>query len=247
MHHTSAYFLNIANVANTDVPAVQDGILTLQNNHILPPQDMPLLYAYAGSATLTRARLTSPSLRQITQPQIRPINVALLPANNPNVMTFQLDGLKVRALEELAMQATSGVAMNEHFYGVVGLLDRYVPTVAGDKITLRATATTAAVASAWTQIQYTLDDQLPNGTYAMVNSEHISANGIAHRWTFDNQFFRPGMLSFATIGLRTIVENYANAWGEWGRFRNTSQPRLEVLCDAADAVHTMFLEVIKVG
>lgn len=247
MHHTLAYFKSVDNVANTALNAVSDGIITIQNNNFLPPNDMMILAAYVGSATLTRARLTSPTLRQVTQPQIRPVNVAVLPATNPNVQKFGVTGMRVKGLEELSVQVTSGVAMTENAYAVLCLLDRFSPSVAGDAITLRGTSTTAAVASTWSLLTYTLDDQLPNGTYAIVGSEVISTNAIAHRWTVDNQFFRPGGMSVTSAGNRTIDEQYDGSWGEWGRFKNTSLPRLEVLCNAADATHTIFLKVVKVA
>jgi hypothetical protein len=248
MHHTAA-FVNtaLANVANTDIPALSDQILAIQNGHFLPPNDMKLMAVVAASATLLRARLSSPSLRQITQPQVRPINVGTLPVTDPNAQVFFGVTPTVSGLEELAMQATSGVAMTEVFTGLIWLLDRYVPPVQGQIITLRATSTTAAVANVWSGVAYTLDDQLPNGLYALVGSEVQSANGIAHRWIISNQFFRPGGLSVTALGNRTIAQQYNGAWGEWGRFRNTDLPRLEVLANAADASHTIYPQVVKVG
>ena len=247
--HTSAYFASVAaSQTNLDVAAISDGILVIQNGHLIPYKDLMLLYAYSSGLGLVRSRLTSPKLRQITQPQIRPINKALLPAGNPNVAWYLANYLVCRGQEELAnQQTTDATAGPNNNYTVVSLSDKLDPIPAGDILTIRATSTSTAVASAWTLVSYTLDDALPTGTYAMISSECISTTSIAHRWTYDGQFLRPGFLGQAADSTRVFDGQYNGRFGSMGRFRNQSLPRLEVLCNAADASFEIFAQVVQVS
>jgi len=113
---------------------------------------------------------------------------------------------------------------------------------------LRWTVTATAVANAWTLISpVTYEQQLPFGKYSVLDSEHNSTNAIAHRLTFDQQYERPGMLSFATGLGRTPYRISYGAFGELGRFHTTNLPRVEVLCNAADTAHEGYIHCVKVG
>lgn len=80
-----------------------------------------------------------------------------------------------------------------------------------------------------------------------MGSECISATGVAHRWLFDNQIFRPGALSSPTLGSRTHRIFYDGVLGIWGTFISQVPPRIEVLCNSTDSAHTVFLQVIRIG
>lgn len=247
MFHLAAYTASIANTTDLDVAALTDDILTIQNSHFVLNQRMSLLAAFAASATLSRAKLASPSMRQIAPPWIRPINVALLPAANPNVWILDYNPFQIPPFEELQMQVTSGVAMTERFTGLIWLADQITPVPTGNVIPLRWTSTTAAVANAWTSLAITFADTLPSGIYAMVMSEAQSTNAIAHRWIISNQLYRPGYLSFAALGSRTPYAMARGQFGNMGVFRSNDLPRVQVLANAADAAHEGYLHVVRVG
>ena len=118
--HMSAYAsTTLSTTANTDIAAVQDDILAISNNHFLPQKDYDLVFAYAQSATLNRVRLVSPTNRQVTLPFLRPVNAGATPATDPNVADYRSTPFGIQALEELALEATSDIAMgNETFIGV---------------------------------------------------------------------------------------------------------------------------------
>lgn len=248
MFHLAAFSASVANgTTNTDVAALSDDILTIQNSHFLLPQDMWLAQVVGMGVGINRHRITSPTLRQITQPQVRPVISGATPPTNPNVMFLHKRPIRVRGGEELAYQATHDDAGAQIQVGLIWLMDRADPLPQGDPVTLRGTSTTAATANAWSSITYTLDDQLPAGVYALVSSEVISTNAKAHRWIIDNQFWRPGYLSNTALGNRSPDRQLEGDLGLMGNFRNTSLPRLQVLAGAADASHTVFMRVIRVG
>lgn len=248
MFHTSAFTMLLGTVADTDVPALSDQIIQIQNNHFILPRDMKLYYALAMSATLNRSRFNSPSLRQLAPTYIDPISITTLPPTDPNVSDWRANPLTLRGQEEIQNEATSDIAMGtERYTCVMGLGDRIEPAPIGDIITLRATSTTAAVVNVWTPVSLTWTNFLPVGTYCVIGARHVSTNGQAFRLTFDDQWMRPGGLSFATLGLRSHDMFRKGGLGRWGLFRTISLPRAEVLCNVADAVHTFYVDVVRIA
>ena len=81
----------------------------------------------------------------------------------------------------------------------------------------------------------------------MVSSFHTSATGKAHRWIVPNQMERPGFLSYAANTARHPYAMSKEQFGLMGRFRSNDLPRCQVLCDAADATHEMYLHVVRIG
>jgi hypothetical protein len=248
VYHLAAYFVALGTTVDTDVPALTDDILTIQNNHFVLQQQMNLIAAAAMSATLTRAKLASPTMRQIASPYIRPVIGAVQPPNNPNMWLLDSNPFSIPPFEEIQNQATSGIAMGtENYTALIWLTQQMEPIVYGNAIPLRITSTGTAVTNAWTSIPITFQDTLPSGVYAMLFSEHFSTNAIAHRWIFSNQIPRPGQLSLASQSSRLPNAVSKGQFGIMGRFRSNDLPRFQVLCNGADAVHTIFAQVVRVG
>lgn len=246
--HTAAYTLALGTVANTDVPALSDDILTIFNNHFLTRKAYNLVGAWAGSPTLTRARFDSPTLRFFGNPFIRPVNLGATPIQDPNFMHMFWKPIALPMNEEIAIQATSAVAMGtERFTALILLQPQYEPLPAGNVYWVRATSTTAAVANTWTTLAYTFDTGLPTGQYIMAHSEVFSAAAIAHRWIFDDQIERPGFTSLVAETNRQPNEFYQGRYGVMGRFFNTNVPRLQVLANGTDNAHTIYMGLIPVG
>lgn len=248
MFHLSAYSVLLGTTVDTDVPAITDDILTIQNNHYVLDKPMWLLAAAAMSATLSRAKIASPTMRQVASPFIRPIIAATLPPTNLNIWLLDQFPFQIQPYEEIQLQATSAIAMGtERFTALMWLGERPVDFPLGNVYPLRWTSTTAAVANAWTTLSITFADTLPPGIYSMIFSEHFSTNGIAHRWNIPNQPWRPGYPSFATVGLRLPYAIAKGQFGQMGRFRSNALPTVQVLANGADAAHEGYLHVVRVG
>lgn len=248
MHHTCANFVALANVANTDVPAIADGILAVAaNGHFLPQQDYDLIFAYAAAVTLQRTRLVSPSNRQITLPFLRPISAALLPPTDPNVADYRDQPFRLRAMEEFAYESTDSAAGPNNHYVVSGLRTRFEPVPNGDIFTLTGTSVTAAVASVWTQIAVTWADALPAGMYACVGLDVIATNAIAARCNFENQVERPGCICSVAEANRAHFMFSKGGLGTWGKFRSTRMPNIEVLNNGTDAAHRVYMDLVRIG
>jgi hypothetical protein len=247
MHHVAALNVAVGTTANTAMTAVQDQILAIDSaNNFLPQYNMNLIAAYAGSATFNRARLTSPRYRQIASPYIEPGNVSLLPPNLPAVLDLRERPLRVPAYSPLGAEITSDIAMGtEQSFVGLWLQTESRPAPQGDTYTLRATGTTTLTARAWTDVPLTFDQSIVEGEYHVVGGCVYSATGIFWRLIIDDQIWRPGGLAFATRGLRGPDFQYQGKLGSWGRFLNTSMPRLQVYANAADTAETLFLQVVK--
>lgn len=249
MHHTSAYAGSVtaANV-ETDIPALADGVLVIQNTHFLPQRPMRLLYAGVASLTMSRGRLSSPTLDVITSPFIRDINVAANMGDPQRLANYVSDPLQLSPLEELRYLHTHTSAIAEVNYGVVGLEWQQMPQPAGSVFTIRGTAVGTLVANAWTQVGViTFQNQLPTGTYACVGANFISAGCLAGRLTFENQVPRPGGLGVLSVGGRTDPIFRFGGLGTWGIFRNYAMPTVEILSVSADVAEEIYLDLVKIG
>lgn len=247
-YHLAAYYNSaLGTVANTDTPALPDGNLTIINNHFVLRKTYGLVRAFAASPTLIRARFDSPTMRFYGNPFIRPVNVGILPVNNPNEMMLSRRPFILPPGEEVAVQMTAAPGTTEKAITLIWLMSSYTAPPPGNIYRVRFTSTTAAVANAWTIAAYTMDQGIPSGVYSMVMSELQSTNAIAHRWTFNEQVDRPGVLSITSEANRDDNEDYLLPLGEMGRFVNTSLPILEVLANAADAAHVGYMYLIPIG
>jgi hypothetical protein len=248
MWHLVAWETNVTNNVETDMTPVADSIITIQNTHFLPQNNMQILWAYAGSADMLRARFQSPKFRQTTSPFIRPINGALLPQDLAGIADYYDMPLKINALEELQVLAFQGGGGAEIVYIGAGISDgNNLPAPNGDIYTMRGTGTTTVTAKAWTQCTITWQDTLPTGTYQVVGLSGQSTTGVFCRLIFENQNWRPGALAFATDPLRPPRQFLKGYLGSWGSFHSYRMPNVEFLCNAADTAQEVFLDFVRTG
>ena len=247
MYHSLAFFKALANVADTDIPALNDDIIPIQAGHFILPSPMQLLMAYASAVTLVRAKIVTPTMRQVANPYIRPINANLLPGTNTNLQLFKENRTVLVAYEETAIQMTDSAVGPNNAYCILTLSTGNQPIPAGNVYPLRWTSTTAAVVQQWTTLALTFEQVIPSGRYAVIFSEHFSTNAIWHRIIFSGQMLRPGLPSQAADTGRTPYRLDPLTLGMMGVFRSNDLPRVQVMCDAADAVHEGYMWAVRIG
>lgn len=254
MWHVLALTEDVVTATLTDLDAVAEQIVPRQNGHFFPQIDVNLYAAICYGTDLQRVRLSTPRLRQISNVFLRPLQPSLVGANDSNVCQFFDRPLYLRRQEEIVVEALHDAGVNQQITvglfvapspspGASGLID--VPS--GEKYRIRATSTTAVTANAWSDLTYTLDQQLPVGTYSVCGVEHSSANGQLFRCVFDQQYWRPGAPSLSDVNQRLPYPWLEGLLGEWGRFSTYSTPRIEVLANAADAVHEVYFDLVQVS
>jgi hypothetical protein len=233
----------------TDITPVTDGIMTVANGHFLPQKNYNLLYAYYGGAVALRARFITPNWRQLSTPWIRPINLAIVPLDEPNFADYSNNPLVVRGLEEWQLEGYQGVGGGAAItVGVAGIAEGPItPAPMGDIIAMRGTGTTTVTAGAWSQCTITWQDTLPNGTYAVVGLEAIGATAIAGRLIFEDQVLRPGCVGNGLTSSNGGALFRQGNLGIWGRFNAYRIPSVEMLCNAADTAQEIFLHLVRVG
>ena len=250
MFHTCATLRSNDATVNVDNTPVQDSIMLIQNAHFVPQQDMFLLYAYHEGVTELRARITSPTIRQFTPTFIRPINAALLPATLTRPMNLLRSPLRLKALEEFAIESTNSAAGPNVCTTILGLgVGPIQPAPVGDIYTMRGTGTTTVTAQAWSQCAITWADTLPVGRYAVVGLNFWGATAQAGRLIFNDgdQRWRPGCVGGATD---VVIEDemFRNGnLGVWGTFNAWAMPNFEALCNAADTAQTVYMDIMRIG
>lgn len=247
MYHTLALTKSLTASTLEELTVVSDGIIQVQNAHFLPPMDLNVYAAIAFGTDLQRVRVTTPRLRQISPIFLRPFQPTLIGANDANAIDLTSQPLRLRAQEEIIVEALQDNAGAQRGTVVLFLGERLQPAPPGDVFTIRATSTTACVANTWTQLSYTLDSQLPQGRYAVVGVEHVSTNSQAIRLTFDNQFFRPGFPGLGDVNHRLPLPFLQRFLGALGHFVTYSLPRVEVLANGTDNSHEVYFHVVPMG
>lgn len=246
-YHLVVFSGSVSTTPNTDLPAVSDDVIVVQNNHFLPQRDFQLIFAVGIGANIVRQRIVQPSYRQVVEPQIRPLVLGSAPASDANVADYRRYPLRVRGLEELAVESTSSIAMgNERHYSLLALLDSFEPLPQGDVYTMRGTSTTSCPADVWTTLSVTYDAVLPEGEYALCGVYGIGNGAIAYRAIFENQSLRPGLPAVQSVGQRHIFDGRKGELGILGRFRNYALPQIQCLPNAVLASHTIFLDLVRI-
>lgn len=248
MHHCCIMSASISNTANTALTAVADQIASTDGGQFFFPEDVKLVAAWVGSATLDRARLSSPELRQIFIPYLVPATQSLLVPDNPNIVDLRDNPYYLRGLERFQVEATSTIAMgNETCTAALFVMSQYNPAPTGGSFWIRATGTTTVTAGAWSDVTLTFDQQIARGRYAIIGGEAKGATIIAWRLILDSQFYRPGGLGKLNNGRRSADLFRNGGLGNWGEFLSTSLPRLQLYCTGADTSQDLWLQVVRVG
>lgn len=253
MWHIAAFSGAAGSAAPVLLAGLQDPVLTQspQGPGYQFQQQYRLIAAAAISATLVRAQLTSPQLRQIQIPDIKPI-VAGTAWPSPFFIDWKMDQpLVLPKLEQISPLVTVTAAGPETATVLIWLGGTMDPIPAGPILRAHATSTGTAVAGAWTNITLTFDQSLPSGLYYVAASQHVSATALAHRIVYPispgSSLMRPG--NYSNQAFTDIIDPRISAHmlGGMGSFLNTAPPTMDVLCVAADNAHDFWLDLIPIS
>jgi hypothetical protein len=242
MFHLAANSASVASIAETDLATVPDAMLAVFNGHWFPQDPPQLIFACAMGAQLARVRIQTPTLNMMTTPFIRGFMLAAIPTSPSSLANYYQNPLQLKAQEEIIIQVTDAAVTAAQETILLGLQFGPSAPAMGSFYTMRGSSTTAAVPNKWTQLTMTWQNQVPQGRYAAVGLQHQSANAQAARLIFLGQYYRPGCVSLANlqdVGHPIFRLGYMGQWGTWN---NNIMPNIEVLCNAADAVHEIYLD-----
>lgn len=250
MWHLAAFTGTFAApTTNTNLPALNDQVLTIRNAQFFLSKKFDLLWAACMGPTIDAARLESPSLRLPTFPQILPLTIGAVPIAEPRVDDYSRQPFKLAVNEQLAITTLDTAAAPGQITGLIGLRDSYQPMPSGNIYKMRGTSTVAATANVWSTIEpVTYTNDLPDGMYALVGMNYYAANGQAARAIFTspgNQILRPGCVANVAVGDQPFEGFMDGRYGSWGTFDSDNIPNIEVLCNGATAVHEIDLFFVK--
>lgn len=237
--------------ANENVPALIDNALTTSaNNRYIAGGTVRIYAAMAANDTISRCRITAPSLRQEGLPEIFPVSVTATQPTQPLIACWDLMGPAIQANEEFGVEMSNGASTVDFGQAWLALRDRVQPIPAGKRMRIVGVSTQTLIASAWTLGGITLDQVLPYGTYAVIGMACVCVSAFAARLVFpQGGMWRPGCPVSPTVGGVDVNQFFlAGNLGEWGRFPSIAQPQLELAGSTAGAqTATVILDLVQVG
>jgi hypothetical protein len=246
MFHLLAYSASIAANTETDLTPVQDDIVPIQNGHFLPQSGMNVLFATGMATDISKLRIVTPTLRQVTTPFIRPLIPALIGGTLRFVDNYLRNPIYLQALEEVSLLGTQTGGGAEQTTALLAISPA-PPAVstAGAVYRMRGTGATTVTAHGWTTCPITWNDSLPAGVYSVIGLTAIGVTCQAARLIFQGQVWRPGVLGIHAV---TDIEDSLmkdGRLGEFGRFTQTALPQVQFLCNAADTAQEVYLDIIR--
>lgn len=251
MHNLVACFKNVAqNAALDNVTPVTDPLVTVQNSRFIFPSQVDIGCILVNNPDGSRARINTPSLRNIALPEIYPAKITAENGSNPPIMGPMWGTLRIPQNDEFGVEVSrAGAGAADVFVGIWYAPGR-TPAPQGPVITLRATSTITLTAGTWVAGSLTFDQSLPYGRYAVVGMQAICGDAMFARLAFPGQTqYRPGVPNIEAYGdyVNPQVFRFGN-FGLFGVFDSTAQPLIEVLGHTAGSEAGVYLlDLVKVG
>jgi len=244
--YTTVAWYEVAAKTLAAINAVADEHITVSGDDITIPRGMANVVALqVTGATLSRARLQSPSLRRIFLEEIQPFanSASLIQAGEDHEWVERFKSpIPLTESEKLNAILTCGTSGC-----VVAMLgDGPIEPVTGDIRTLRADASVADEAGVWKSSTLSLSQTLPAGRYQVVGLRCIDAHGIAARLLFVGETWRPGCMCSPSILSRNDYGFRLGRPGVLGEFEFDQPPQIEILSDGTGTSQEVFLDLIQV-
>lgn len=235
------------------LPAIQDPVFSRVGNNFQNPYNLGAWGGYVMSTSIIRARLNTASLRLRGFPQVRPVVAGVAVPTDPNWMDMTEKPIYLRPDEDIEVDVDVGAnAEVATAFLWVTYAASQAPTLNGnvnniDLRWIRATAAITSLTNLWSGPNaITLEDVIEGGSYNVYGAECYGTATCAFRLWFQNQYWKPGGLGFATVGLRAPLPFYEMRPGLWGNFNTYSLPQLEVFdSNGAATTKTLFMLIGK--
>lgn len=249
--HTGAFAESIDPAgALVPIAAVQDDSIFTSGDDMRVPTQLPFLVGAAGliSATLPiQAQLASPSLRQVANIDIEPVDLGLVFSDPADSAMHPDNPVPLMGDEALNFLVNSNPAGAELHYGVAWLSDGPLQPVQGNIFSVRATMSVTGVANAWVNGNLTFGTDLPVGNYDVVGMRFRAAGAVCARLNFVGGAWRPGVPGVVAIDDTVGMPFRYGKMGVWGTFHTNTPPTVDVLAAAAAITPVVTLDLIARG
>lgn len=233
----------------TDMVAIPDTSFSARGGaggaaHWIFTESYNLMAIFGAGATITALQLFDSTYNAINIPQVYPINLAITPLSNPNVMDLRQQPWPLPMNEEIAMQCSGGAGGAEPDYALIWIkpagmatMDAPppVPTLGTPRVYANVTATAVLTATAWSPfVPITFVNPLKGGAYQVNGANWFVGHSLAYRHNFvkaplymGRKLF-PGSLTENAYG--NVPLRFGSNWmGPHGRFNNFELPQVSFL------------------
>lgn len=248
MFHTVCYNGDVGvNASDFDLPAVSDGVATISNAHFIFTWPAQIVAAYFLAASALRAKIQTPKLRALANPQIRPVERSATVPNRPLLCDFKDSPIQLAPIDETQALVSNNLgAATEREFVLLWASDGNFVYPRGPVTTIRATTVVVTVANVWSAAALVFDQVLPAGRYSVVGFQGFGTGILAARLLFPTQVFRPGALMVPSAGLFSGDQFRLGYYGEYGQFESVAQPTVEIMSIAAVTNPEFYLDLVKV-
>lgn len=251
MFNLVACFASVAqDAALSNVTPVTDPLVTIQNSRFIFPANVEIGCILANVPDGTRARINTPSLRNIALPEIYPIKITAENGTNPPIQGPMWGTLRIPMNDEFGVEVSRGGAGAADTFIGIWYAPARPPAPQGPVITMRATSNITLTAGTWVAGALTFDQSLPYGRYAVVGMSAVIGDAMFARLAFPGQTqYRPGVPVVEAVGSYVNPQAFRMGnFGSFGQFDSTAQPLLEVLGHTAGAeACVVLLDLIKIA
>lgn len=246
MFHVAAYRGAVgAGLANVDIPAVQDGQLTISNSHFVLPKNAQLMWAFGVGTGLSRLRLNTPKMRYVGLPSLTPINTGTTVPSPMNLADMTEAMVLLDTIDEIAIEASSTDAGSQTMTAIVAFSFGVRPAPAMPVFRVRGTTAITQAAGTWVNGGVTLDQTIPRGTYAIVGLDTVGANCLASRLVFSGYGFRPGVIARNSVNAIKNPLFDSNRMGVFGTFDSINFPTVDVFANGSGSTQEHFFDLVR--
>lgn len=268
MYQILGYSVAANNGLLTDAVAIPDSSFSARGgttgaNHWIFTEQYDLCALFAAGATLTQVQLFDSTYNAINIPQIYPVNLAITPLTNPNVMDLRRQTWPLPMNEEIAVQISGGAGGAEADYCLMWVMPSNgmgTPPPAPNTLTTprlfaNVTATGALLLGTWTNFfNITFINPLKGGAYQVNGAYWVVPTCLAYKMNFvkaplyNGRKLFPGGLVENSYGL--VPLKYGVDWlGPQGRFNNFELPQVAFLgtTAAGSATYKGILDLTYLG
>lgn len=235
--------------ALTFVAALVDQSVTTNGDTIRVPSHAPrIAAALALGATITRARISAPSLRKKSNIDLAPINIGIEPDTPTPYLAMWERPRTLTVGESLRAEASENAAGAERATILAWLLATDPqPVPEGEIQTVRIDFTTTLTANVWSIATGTMAQDLEAGRYAIVGGRGEAAGLQAWRLVIPGSEYRPGAIGYdAADDVEDRRFRYGGLGVSWGEFEHDTLPQVEFLSNSADTSETVWLDLVLV-
>jgi len=242
--------LNYLNIGN---------IIPQLNNGLNIPAQLPYLHTVFGvGVSLVHVRPQTPAFLPYPYWTLSPNNRGSAFESPARYWDFSSGAIPMKPTDELDIFVTQNSGAAETEYVGVNLSDgNIIPAPPGRRFTVHGTSATTLTAARWTTVNWTFDQTIPAGRYAIVGARCFSATGRLFRVIpTEPPNYRPGGImvqaydALDPVGQRLfdfVGGPTAPNWGVWTYTNSYVMPQCELFAVAADTAEEMWFDMVLIG